>query len=75
MGLPVPGAEVERVVGVGPSGRGPYVTLTDGSSVQASRAVVVATEAPAAARLLGIALEGYPSKTEPGVGTCNLYFR
>eukprot|EP00884_Botryococcus_braunii_P017120 jgi/Botrbrau1/4091/Bobra.152_3s0041.2 len=69
------GAEVERVGGAASSGRGPYVTLVDGTTVQAGQAVVVATEGPVAERLLGLALEGYPSKPEPAVGTCNIYFR
>ncbi|KAK9815902.1 hypothetical protein WJX72_011660 [[Myrmecia] bisecta] len=51
------------------------VTLADGSTMQSRRGVVVATEAPAARRLLGGALDESPSKAEAGVGTCNLYFR
>lgn len=51
------------------------VGLAGGRSVSARRAIVVATDAPAARGLLGDALEASPSKTEPGVGTCNLYFR
>lgn len=66
---------MERVVAAGSSGRNPYVTLVDGTTVQAGRAIVVATEGPVAERLLGLALEGYPSKPEPPVGTCNVYFR
>lgn len=49
--------------------------LPRGRQVAARRAVVVATDAPAARSLLGTALDASPSKTEAGVGTCNLYFR
>lgn len=52
---------------------GPSVTLKDGSAL-AARAVVVATEGPAAAALLGNALAAAPSKSEKAVGTCCLYF-
>ena len=51
------------------------VALEGGGEVTARRAVVVATDARSAEALLGDALEASPSKREPGVGTCNLYFR
>ena len=50
------------------------LSLADKKSLTA-RAVVVATEGPAALRLLGKALEAAPSKEQNGVGTCCLYFR
>lgn len=56
------------------SGGGAVVTLADGSSISA-QAVVVAVEGPEAARLLGAALQGAPSKAATGVGTCCLYFK
>ena len=54
---------------------GALVRLADGTTVSARRGVVVATDGPAAARLLGSSLEATPSKPDPGVGTCCLYFR
>ena len=51
------------------------VALEGGRTVSARRGVVVATDARSAEALLGDALEASPSKREPGVGTCNLYFR
>ena len=68
------GLLVERVAG-GAGGQPGSVEVSGGRSVGARRAIVVATDAPAARGLLGDALEASPSKTEPGVGTCNLYFR
>ncbi|KXZ45256.1 hypothetical protein GPECTOR_56g352 [Gonium pectorale] len=53
---------------------GRTVTLADGTVLSARRGVVVAVEGPEAARLLGPALAGSPSKADPGVGTCCLYF-
>lgn len=50
------------------------VTLLDGSTVTASKGVVVAVEGPEAARLLGDKLGAAPSKPGPGVGTVCLYF-
>ena len=50
------------------------LSLADKKSLTA-KAVVVATEGPAALRLLGKALEAAPSKEQNGVGTCCLYFR
>ena len=68
------GVRVEAVAGS--SGGSPgSVRLPGGQLVTASRAVVVATEARAAEALLGPALQASPSKADPGVGTCNLYFR
>jgi hypothetical protein len=66
-----------RVEGVaGSSGGAPgSVRLPGGRAVTAGCAVVVATEARSAEALLGPALAACPSKAEPGVGTCNLYFR
>lgn len=51
----------------------PSVTLQDGSILSA-RAVVVATEGPAAKTLLGASLDTAPSKDAAPVGTCCLYF-
>ena len=60
----------------GSSGGAPgSVRLAGGRAVTAGCAVVVATEARSAEALLGPALTASPSKAEPGVGTCNLYFR
>ncbi|KAK9836272.1 hypothetical protein WJX81_001340 [Elliptochloris bilobata] len=56
-------------------GRPAVVRLAGGGEVAAPRGVVVATEAPAAAELLGDALADSPSKAEPGVGTACIYFR
>lgn len=72
------GVRVEGVDTAGPSGqpeRAAVISISGGRQVAARRAVVVATEAPAAEALLGDALEASPSKRDPGVGTCNLYFR
>lgn len=68
------GVQVESVVG-GCAGQPGSLSLSGGRTVGARRAIVVATDAPAARQLLGSALEASPSKTEPGVGTCNVYFR
>lgn len=57
----------------GEASSSPTVTLADGSVLSAS-AVVVATEGPKAAELLGSMLSAAPSKQGPGVGTCCLYF-
>jgi hypothetical protein len=54
---------------------GASVLLADGSTINARQGVVVATDGPAAAQLLGGALTANPSKADPGVGTCCLYFR
>ena len=51
----------------------PSVTLQDGS-VLSARAVVVATEGPAAKTLLGASLDAAPSTNAAPVGTCCLYF-
>jgi protoporphyrinogen oxidase len=51
----------------------PSVTMADGS-VLSAKAVVVATEGPAAKKLLGAILETAPSKDADPVGTCCLYF-
>jgi hypothetical protein len=53
----------------------PRVTLTGGEVFRPPLGVVVATEAPAAAALLGNRLAASPSKLDPGVGTACLYFR
>lgn len=68
------GVRVESVTG-GSAGQPGSVGLAGGRAVAARRAIVVATDAPAACGLLGSALEASPSKTKPGVGTCNIYFR
>ena len=51
------------------------VRTADGKELTASRGVVVATEGPAAQKLLGQALELSPSHEGAPKGTCNLYFR
>ena len=53
----------------------PEVTLEDGTKLAGKRGIVVATDQPSAARLLGKALELSPSKEGQGRGTCNLYFK
>ena len=53
----------------------PEVTLEDGSKLTAKRGIVVATDQPSAAKLLGQHLETSPSKEGKGRGTCNLYFK
>lgn len=50
------------------------VELEDGSRVEAEMGVIVATEGPAAAKLLGNALDEDASSRGTPVGTCNLYF-
>lgn len=50
------------------------VELADGSRVEAEMGVIVATEGPVAANLLGVALEEDASSQGTPVGTCNLYF-
>ena len=55
--------------------RPPTVHLAGGGEAAAPRGVVVATEAPEAAALLGGALADAPSKREHGVGTACVYFR
>lgn len=68
------GVKVDKVAPA--SGSEPAVVqLSGGSSISASKGVVVAVEGPEAARLLGQALQTSPSKPEAGVGTCNLYFK
>ena len=57
------------------SSGGATVRFEGGKSVTARRAVVVATDGPAAQQLLGKAITANPSKPEAGVGTCCLYFR
>jgi len=49
------------------------VSLDNGSSITAG-AVVVATDAPQAQRILGAKLDAAPSTTKDPVGTCCLYF-
>ncbi len=53
----------------------PEVTLEDGSKMTAKRGIVVATDQPSAAKLLGQHLDSSPSKEGKGRGTCNLYFK
>ncbi|KAL0037498.1 hypothetical protein WJX77_000310 [Trebouxia sp. C0004] len=53
----------------------PEVTLEDGSKMTAKRGIVVATDQPSAAKLLGHHLDSSPSKEGKGRGTCNLYFK
>ncbi|KAI8473014.1 MAG: hypothetical protein J3K34DRAFT_453716 [Monoraphidium minutum] len=72
-GSVVLGAKVERIE-PGSGGAPARVVLSDGRSVAARRGVVVATEGPEAARLLGERLQASPSKPQAGVGTCCLYF-
>eukprot|EP00877_Chromochloris_zofingiensis_P002485 jgi/Chrzof1/12237/Cz06g26180.t1 len=68
------GTKVDKVVAGGPDSR-PKVMLTDGTTLQPAKGVVVAVEGPEARRILGDALQASPSKQEQGVGTCNLYFK
>lgn len=68
------GAKVESIERGGGSGPPARVVLSDGRSIVAKKAVVVATEGPEARRLLGEKLQASPSKSEDGVGTCCLYF-
>lgn len=49
------------------------VTLENGTTMEA-RTLVVATEGPQAAALLGTVMESSPSTTKDPVGTCCLYF-
>lgn len=67
--------KVEQVTAAGSGSSPAVVKLAGGRSISASKGVVVAVEGPAAAQVLGSALQAAPSKPEPGVGTCNLYFR
>jgi hypothetical protein len=61
--------------GASESGAPARVVLAgSGHVITASRGVVVAVEGPEAARLLGPQLAAAPSKSDPGVGTCCLYF-
>lgn len=53
----------------------PEVILEDGSKLTGKRGIVVATDQPSAAKLLGEQLELSPSKEGKGRGTCNLYFK
>lgn len=56
-------------------GSPPEVTLKDGTKMTGKRGVVVATDQPAAAQLLGKRLDASPSRQGKGRGTCNVYFR
>lgn len=49
--------EVEQVVAAGPGSSPAVVKLAGGRSINASKGVVVAVEGPAAAQLLGSALQ------------------
>lgn len=71
--LPVSGVKVQSVESR-PQG-GAVVHLKGDKSLTATRGVVVATDGPAAQKLLGTALDASPSKAEAAVGTCCLYFR
>ena len=53
----------------------PEVVLEDGTRMTGKRGVLVATDQPAAARLLGKHLDASPSREGKGRGTCNLYFK
>lgn len=53
----------------------PEVVLEDGTKMTGKRGVVVATDQPAAAQLLGRHLDASPSREGRGRGTCNLYFK
>ena len=68
------GVRVEKVTGSTQSDNA-TVRTADGKELTASRGVVVATEGPAAQKLLGEALELSPSQEGAPKGTCNLYFR
>mmetsp|Transcript_30975 Transcript_30975/g.68650 ORF Transcript_30975/g.68650 Transcript_30975/m.68650 type:complete len:484 (-) Transcript_30975:553-2004(-) len=67
------GVKVDKVEAAA-GGRAARVVLSDGSSIEAKRGVVVAVQGPEAKRMLGGGLASAPSKDAPGVGTCNLYF-
>lgn len=53
----------------------PQVQLSTGQTISAPGGVIVAVEGPEAWRILGEAMDVAPSKSEMGVGTCNLYFK
>lgn len=68
-----------RVIKVMPAegGRPASVTFGEGdhrTTLAAPRGIVVATEGPAAERLLGPHLSAAPSASGPPAATCNLYF-
>lgn len=56
-------------------GSPPEVVLENNTKMTAKRGVVVATDQPAAARLLGKHLDASPSRQGKGRGTCNIHFR
>lgn len=62
-----------KVVSVERNDGGVLITLEGGETLQAGK-VVVATEGPQAAILLGSAMESSPSTSKEPVGTCCLYF-
>eukprot|EP00878_Enallax_costatus_P001897 GHUV01002057.1.p1 GENE.GHUV01002057.1~~GHUV01002057.1.p1 ORF type:complete len:492 (+),score=106.65 GHUV01002057.1:377-1852(+) len=66
--------KVQRVIAA-KNGNPPQVQLTTGHTVSAPSGVIVAVEGPEAWRILGEAMDVAPSKSEMGVGTCNLYFK
>ena len=68
------GVRVEKVTGSTQSDNA-TVRTANGKELTASRGVVVATEGPAAQKVLGEALELSPSQEGAPKGTCNLYFR
>ena len=72
--MPIVGAQVKEVSSSDLDTL-PEVTLEDGTKMTGKRGVVVATDQPAAARLLGKHLEASPSKEGKGRGTCNIYFK
>lgn len=62
------------VVGLRDAAGARLIKLANGKTVKANKSVIVACEGPEAARLLGNALDIYPSKTQSPVGTTCLYF-
>lgn len=66
--------QVQHVVAA-KNGSPPQVQLASGQTISAPKGVVVAVEGPEAWRILGEAMDVAPSKSEMGVGTCNLYFK
>lgn len=67
------GTAVDEVVPASEGVRA-MVRLAGGEAIEALHGVVVATDGPAASRLLGSAMKVAPSKDAPAVGTVCLYF-
>lgn len=67
-------AHVTKVEAAAAGGQAQVMVKGAGAPIKAKKGVVVAVEGPEAQRLLGNTLGTSPSKSEPGVGTCCLYF-